>query len=321
MNGTRWDELIEEEWSESWDSLPEAPAVVPRAKTAQITLRMPPSLIARIKRVAGARSLPYHALARSWIVDALRREPPEDLVADISEPHMEQLNIKLDQSVLDGLKQRGHELGIPYHRLARRWIAAETRIAEQALGVDSTAVQPPPMKELMVLLLHATNRDGRSAVRGITRLQKLLFVIEQQLNAKSSFYAYNFGPFDESVNDASRALEVAGFIKGTQAGSSGPPSFREMMSSVSRRATPSEGKAPVVEFALSDKGHEAAERLRHSNPAYEQLFSFVESVKQEWDTRDIKDLIARVYEEYPAYAEKSVIREEMELHRSRRGSK
>lgn len=321
MNSTRWDELLDQDWSETWDSLPEAPALVPRAKTAQITLRMPPSLIARMKRVADARSLPYHALARSWIVDALRQPPSANLVVSDAEPQTEQLNIKLDQAVLDELKRRGHELGLPYHRLARQWLEAETRVAEQALGLDSTAIQPPPMKELMVFLLHATNREGETAVRGITRLQKLLFVIEQQLKAKSSFYAFNFGPFNEEVNDTARALEVAGFIKSGTAETSGPPSYQEMMSSVSRRAASIEGGGPVLEFALSDQGHDVAEQLRHSSPAYEQLFSFVESVKQGWDTADVRDLVARVYETYPAYAEKSVIREEIELHRRRSGSK
>ncbi len=320
MTNTRWDELLDHDWSESWDSLPEAPALVPGPKSAQITLRMPRSLVERVKRVAAARSLPYHALARSWIAEALRHPQTTDLVEYESEPQSEQLNIKLDRAVLDRLKERAHERGVPYHRLARIWIEAETTLAEQALGFDSTAVRPPPMKELMVLLLHATNREGESAIRGMTRLQKLLFVVEQQLKAKSSFYAFNFGPFNEEVNDTAHALEVAGFIKNSEAQSPGPPSFREMMSSVSRRASSAESGTTVVEFALSDKGHEAAERLRHSSAAYEQLFSFVESVKQEWDTSDVRDLVARVYETYPAYTEKSVIQEEVELHRRRRKS-
>ncbi|MGO9583576.1 MAG: hypothetical protein ACLP36_12280 [Acidimicrobiales bacterium] len=233
---------------------------------------------------------------------------------------MEQLNIKLDQAILDGLKKRGHELGLPYHRLARGWIEAETWEAEHALGLDSTSASRPPIKELMVLLLHAAGREGATAVRGMTRLQKLLFVVEQQLSSQSSFYAFNYGPFNEEVNDAARALEVAGFIRSAEPTSAGPPSFQEMMTSVAGRAQSEAGSGKVVEFALSDHGHEAAERLRHSSPGYEQLFTFVESIKQEWDTPDVSDLVARVYETYPKYAERSVIREEVERrgHRRRR---
>ena len=92
---------------------------------------------------------------------------------------MEQLNIKLDQAILDDLKRRGNELRMPYHRFAREWIEWETNQAEAALGLDSTPASQPPIKELMVFLLHATNGQGESVVRGMTRLQKLLFVIEQ----------------------------------------------------------------------------------------------------------------------------------------------
>ena len=318
MSTDHWDALLAEDWGDKWATLPEAPDLVGRPKRAQVTLRLPVSLLARIKRVASMRSLPYHALARSWIVDALRQEHAAvALTADV-EPQMEQFNLKLDQGVLDGLKKRGHELGMPYHRLAREWIAAATAEAEQALVLDSTPAAQPPIKELMVLLLHATNRQGSSAVRGMTRLQKLLFVVEQQLGSQSAFYAFNYGPFNEEVNDAARALEVAGFIRSAEPVSSGPPSFTEMMAAVSERARPESGSENIVEFALSEQGHDAAERLRHSSPRYEQLFAFVEAVKKEWDTPKLGDLVARVYAAYPKYAEKSVIREEVERRGRRR---
>ncbi|MHB1511046.1 MAG: CopG family antitoxin [Acidimicrobiales bacterium] len=320
MSKNRWETLLDRDWSDTWETLPEAPELVPRQKTAQITLRLPTTLLARIKRVAHARSLPYHALARSWLVDALRQSGVPEHVAAGSEAQTEQLNIKLDQTVLDGLKERGHELGQPYHRIAREWIEWEMVQAEVALGLDSTPASQPPIKELMVLLLHAANQQGDSAVRGMTRLQKLLFVIEQKLGSQSAFYAFNYGPFNEEVNDAARALEVAGFIQSAEPESAGPPSFQEMMATVTERATPDEG-SKVVEFALSKKGHEAAERLRQSSPAYEQLFTFVEAIKKQWDAPNVTDLVARVYDAYPKYAERSLIREEVERRgRSRRRS-
>lgn len=317
MTKDRWDTLLDRDWSDAWETLPEAPELVPRNKTAQITLRLPATLLARIKRVAHVRALPYHVLVRSWLVDALRQPGAPELVASEAAAQTEQLNIKLDQAVLDDLKKRGHELGRPYHRIAREWIEWETTHAELALGIDSTPASRPPIKELMVLLLHAANQQGDSAVRGMTRLQKLLFVVEQKLASQSAFYAYNFGPFNEEVNDAERALEVAGFIKSAEPEVSGPPSFQEMMATVMERATPDEGGSKIAEFALSARGHEAAERLRQSSPAYEQLFAFVEAIKKEWDTPNVTDLVARVYETYPKYAEKSVIREEVERRERR----
>jgi predicted DNA binding CopG/RHH family protein/uncharacterized protein YwgA len=317
MTNDRWDALLDRDWSDAWETLPEAPDLVPRGKTAQITLRLPATMLARIRRVASARSLPYHALARSWIVDGLRRSDVPYVDVPDDEAQRAQLNIKLDQAILDGLKSRAHELHQPYHRLARELIEWETEQAELELGLDPVPSSQPAIKELMVLLLHASNQRGDSAVRGMTRLQKLLFVVEQKLESQSRFYAFNYGPFNEEVNDAAEALKVAGFILNAQPVASGPPSFQQMMAAVSERAGPGE-QSKIVEFALNERGHEAAERLRQSSPHYEQLFQFVESVRREWDTGELNELVDRVYATWPKYASKSVIREEVARRTERR---
>lgn len=317
MTKDRWDVLLDRDWSDEWEALPEAPDLVPRGKTAQITLRLPATMLARVKRVASARALPYHSLVRSWIVEGLRSSVVSRVEEPDTESQTEQLNIKLDQAILDALKARAHELRQPYHRLARELVEWETEQAERALGLDPVPSHPPAIKELMVLLLHASNLRGDSAVRGMTRLQKLLFVIEQKLASQSQFYAFNYGPFNEEVNDAARALEVAGFTHSAESVASGPPSFQQMMTAVAERAGP-EDEGKVVEFALNDRGHEAAERLRHSSPGYEQLFKFVESIRKDWDTGDLDELVDRVYETWPKYAEKSVIRGKVARRTERR---
>lgn len=128
--------LVDTDWSSAWDSLPEAPDLVPRRKTAQMTLRLPCSLLARIKAVAAARSLPYHALTRSWLLQGLRSAraagQAAGSVAD-GETQGEQLNIKLDPEVLDQLKARASALRRPYHRLAREWIESAVAQEEEAL--------------------------------------------------------------------------------------------------------------------------------------------------------------------------------------------
>jgi predicted DNA binding CopG/RHH family protein len=313
----RWDAFLDRDWSDAWETLPEAPELVSRGKTAQITLRLPSSVLARVKRVAGARALPYHTLVRSWLVDGLR----SSVVPRVAEPDTEsqtaQLNIKLDQATLDDLKARAHEMGQPYHRLARELVEWETEQAEHAMGLDPAPSHRPAIKELIVLLLHASNQRGDSAVRGMTRLQKLLFVIEQKLASQSAFYAFNYGPFNEEVNDAARALEVAGFIRSSEPAVAGLPSFQQMLATVTERAGP-EGEGKILEFALNDRGHEAAEALRNSSPSYELLFKFVESVRRDWDAADLDELVGRVYETWPKYAEKSVIREKLARRNERR---
>ena len=318
MSKDRWESLLEQDWADAWESLPEAPPLLARPKTAQITLRLPAGLLVRIKRVAAARSLPYHALVRSWLLQALRNGdvPAGELVV---EPHVEQLNIKLDQELLDELKARADELHRPYHRLAREYIDAAVVGEQESLGLDPAAAARPGIKDVMVLLLHATNARGEDAVRGVTRLQKLLFVIEQTLSSQQSgFYAHSYGPFSEGVNDAVQALRLAGFLQGTETPpAAGAPSFEEMIATAAERAGPRD-QAPAEEFALSHRGHEAAERLRRSSRAYEQLFTRIEALRQDWDTPRLEDLLERVYETWPKYTERSVIKDEIAARRVRR---
>jgi predicted DNA binding CopG/RHH family protein len=318
MSPDRRDELLERDWSAAWEALPEAPALVARPKTAQITLRLPSSMLTRIKRVAAERSLAYHPLVRSWLLDALREGvvPAGELP---TEPQVEQLNVKLDQDLLDAVKTRAHELGRPYHRLVREWVDAALVAEEKRLGLAEALAARPGIKDLMVLLLHAADARSHDAVRGITRLQKLLFVLEETVGAQGAgFYAYNYGPFNEGVNDAVQALRLAGFLKGTEeAAPAGPPSFAEMMATAVDRAGP-RSDSQVEEFELSDQGHKAAERLRQSSRAYEELFVRIQDLRAQWDT---PDLVERVYETWPEYAKESLIKDEVAARRARRRSR
>jgi predicted DNA binding CopG/RHH family protein len=311
------DAILDRDWGDLWETLPEAPPLVPRPKTAQITLRLPTRLVARLKAVAAATSLPYHALARAWIAEALRTSAPPINSASPDEPQTEQLNIKLDNDTLDDLKERAHELRRPYHRLAREWIEAALIREEESLGIDATPAGRPAMKDLMVLLLHAPDRRGDDAIRGMTRLQKLLFVIEQKLAVdRSRFYAYNYGPFSEEVNDAAAALKLQGYLQGGQPIAARRPTFAEMMASAMSRSGPrKEGVTQAEDFVLSNRGHEAAERLRRSNAAYEQLFTYIQELRTEWDT---PDLLARVYETWPKMADHSLIKEQVAWRAGRR---
>lgn len=141
MSEDRRDKLLRQDWSESWGELPEAPPLVPGPKTAQITLRLSPSLLARVRRVADAGTLPYHALARSWLIHAVEQD--EAPAAAEAGPHTVQLNIKLDEQAVGALKARADRLRRPYHRLAREWIAAAVTREENRLGLDALEGAPP----------------------------------------------------------------------------------------------------------------------------------------------------------------------------------
>jgi hypothetical protein len=317
----RRDALLERDWADEWDTLPDAPALVfVQPKTAQITLRVPAYVVAALKSVAAVKALPYHALARSWILGALRVEELPDaaieLEDEVSTPS-EQLNIKLEPEVLAQLKKFSHATRRPYHRLARQWI--ETALArEGALAArPASSSSHPSMKEVMILLLHG-DRPGTGAVRGMTRLQKLLFVIQQHLDPQSStFYAHNYGPFDDKVIDSSNALRERGFLAGAEPLTPAErPSFAEMIATVMHRAGPSQDEPET--FELSAAGHEAAERLRRTSDAYDRLYVRIQTLRQGWDTPNVQDLIARVYERWPDYTDRSLIKDEIAQRRANR---
>ncbi|MGH2708156.1 MAG: hypothetical protein ACRDJF_02775, partial [Actinomycetota bacterium] len=200
----RFDRLLERDWGEAWESLPGAPPLVlTQPKSAQVTLRVPAEMMTALKEMAHRKALPYHALARSWIVEGLRqRHIPtgSEEVADFGAPGDTQLNLKLTPRLLEELKRFSDEVRRPYHRLARLWLDAALK-RELAAMASSASSRRASLRELMVLLLDTPGpHSGDPAVRGITRLQKLLFVMEKQLAPDPSrFYAYNYGPFDEQV--------------------------------------------------------------------------------------------------------------------------
>ena len=309
MHEDRRDSLLDTDWTDLWDSLPVAPQLVPRPKTSQVTLRVSASLVARLKEVAIAKSLPYHSLARAWIADGLRSSMPLMPHSGTEEPQSEQLNLKLDQDLLDALKRKASELRRPYHALARECIDLAVAREEEALGIARRApTAGPALSDLIVLLLHGPGSHGEEAILGMTRLQKLLFVIEQKVSPGQHFYAYNYGPFDEAVHDAANALGLAGFLHGSPTVKATAPSFADMIATAEHRAGPRDARGPEV-FKLSDRGHQAAERLLRSSRAYQSLFAMIAEIRREWDTPQLEDLVERVYATWPAYAEKSLIRD------------
>lgn len=311
--------LLDKDWGEKWDQLPEAPDLVyRRPKAAQITLRVPAGTLGALRRVARSKSLPYHALARSWIVDGLRAgELPTaaDQIEDAETVRSaEQLNLKVEPELLDELKRFSDGARRSYHQLARQWVRSSLK--RELSGPAS--LPRLSLRELMLLLLDGDGAD-HDAVRGRTRLQKLLFVIQQELDQGSStFYAYNYGPFDEKVIDSAEALRANGFLTGDpgDAALASPPTFDQMMAVVSRRAGPRGGREPEV-FQLSAAGRQRARRLRQSSPEYERLHARVQALRQEWDQGD---LLERVYERFPEMTQKSLIKAEVASRRRHRGT-
>jgi predicted DNA binding CopG/RHH family protein len=137
------DALLSRNWSAEWERLPPVTLPGSRATEAgQITLRLAASALAALRTLAKRKTLPYHALARSWIVESLSREtlPSIDLdLTDVGLAADAQLNIKIDNDVLLTLKRFAHGHRLPYHRLARLWIYEGLRSERAWAGIDGSA--------------------------------------------------------------------------------------------------------------------------------------------------------------------------------------
>jgi predicted DNA binding CopG/RHH family protein len=118
--------LSERDWGDEWEGLPlEELTVAPPPDAAQVTLRISNAAVAELKRVAEKTTLPYHALARSWILEAVAnsREPTAEVESFDAETAADsQLNLKLGADKLQAIKAVGDQLRLPYHRLIRLWL-------------------------------------------------------------------------------------------------------------------------------------------------------------------------------------------------------
>jgi hypothetical protein len=153
---------------------------------------------------------------------------------------------------------------------------------------------------VFILLHHA------GSIRGITKLQKLLFLVEEETEffeaynegLEFEFYAHKMGPFSEHVYEEIRFLQQLKAIKTEpmEAGHKGDDLTKKV-------------------FYLTKKGEKiAAELASQLEPEYdEELASLVE----EYNELELRELLRYVYTEYPAFTTESEIKDEILAKTSR----
>ncbi|WP_257300786.1 helix-turn-helix transcriptional regulator [Haloarchaeobius sp. FL176] len=146
-------------------------------------------------------------------------------------------------------------------------------------------------KMLPMALLDACEDN---CVEGRTRLQKLVFLMEQELNevltasldsSDYNFIPYDYGPFSKELYDDLDSLEEDGLIEVEE----------EPMA---------DGKVKYI-YRLTERGQRwVQDQLADSNS--ETAYSLAEALAAEYNDMLLSDLIDEVYAEYPEYAENSV---------------
>lgn len=141
------------------------------------------------------------------------------------------------------------------------------------------------------------------SVRGVTKLQKLLFLIEQESaffedyadSVGFNFAPYKMGPFSENVYTEIQFLSDMGAID-----------FEPMEHTLGAEPTNSLSNK---EFSITSKGTKIASQLESIlEPVYRYELSHLVTT---YNSMDLDDLLEYVYTEYPGYTGESEIKDEV----------
>ena len=186
-------------------------------------------------------------------------------------------------------------------------------------------------RDLLLLMLGCGDNNLSDGVRGITRLQKLLFLLEREENLTASgdgfeFTAYKAGPYSSRLYDDLELLENLGMVKATVTSETTDPesveidmmSFEELMGDGAE--TLSDGRAvdglaasdayEEKAFELTPKGKEVVDKLLESDE-YTPFVNGIRHVKSKYGHYSLNDLLYYVYTKYPAMTTESEIREQV----------
>jgi hypothetical protein len=172
--------------------------------------------------------------------------------------------------------------------------------------------------DAIVLLLGAPSPSSQLAGRlqGITRLEKMIFLLERETNLQevltegADFTAYNFGPFSAKVYQEVDTLAAAGLITDSATASKTTADSWERFAAIEDdQDAPLEDPYATRDFALTERGRRYYNALVRQLPpsTVDELAKF----KARFARLPLRQLVRYVYQRYPDYTEKSLIRDEI----------
>ncbi|EDL60382.1 hypothetical protein PM8797T_25331 [Gimesia maris DSM 8797] len=174
--------------------------------------------------------------------------------------------------------------------------------------------------------------DGEIAkgIGGITRLQKLLYLLEREENLTPTengfdFSAYKAGPYSSKLYDDLEFLENLGFVESevTADATLGEAAevelldFEELLGDGAENsndeAVDGIAAADAFEerrFKITDEGTQRIQSLLESEE-YKPLSEGIRRVKRKYGTYSLSDLLYYVYEKYPDMTVESEIKDQV----------
>ncbi len=192
----------------------------------------------------------------------------------------------------------------------------------------------------LLLLLLGTGNDGKASdgLGGITRLQKLLFLLEKEEQISPSgdafhFAAYKAGPYSSKLYDDLEFLENLGYLESEVTAEATAPeaaevdklNFDDLMDGDGAEGdseTDDERTMKAADafaerrFRLTQEGKAKTERLLNDGQL-QPVIEGVRRIKSKFGSHSLSDLLYYVYTKYPEMTVESEIKDQV-LRRARR---
>ena len=184
------------------------------------------------------------------------------------------------------------------------------------------AVEPIQLdrEDVILLTLEANERLlGREWFSGITRLEKLLYLIDRETKFEGignffRFEAHNFGPFSKEVYEAIEFLLSCELIEQREKSFTSVYSSSDeakLLSEISDAEVPdeygSDNQVTEKQFRLTPNGRKIARIMRDAvQDRRSSDIQELENVVRMYGTRPLNQLIRYVYHKYPAMTVKSI---------------
>jgi uncharacterized protein YwgA len=141
--------------------------------------------------------------------------------------------------------------------------------------------------ELLPLLL--AYADEEAPIEGRTRLQKMVFRVQQEHPGAVGaggfpFEPYDYGPYSPELAEMISDLIEAGELSETQ-------------------RTLEDGERVKYKYELKPDGRERVEETLRDGES--ELLQHIERIKQQYNQMALPDVLDEIYSEYPAYATES----------------
>lgn len=200
---------------------------------------------------------------------------------------------------------------------AGRW-APDASAVHAATGSMLASVSEKSRVETddaIVLLLAApgTDQDRPGYLEGVTRLEKLIFLLEREtpvgdwLTETPDFQSWRFGPFSAKVYQAADTLATAKLIR--DSASSARNSEDRWESLVGLMDEDDVDPYTTRTFELTDRGKRYyGALLRELPPDAERILS---EFKRKFANLPLRQLVRYVYERYPQFTDRSEIRDQV----------